>query len=110
MASILSTGLLVLLGSSTVASADDADVPVKRAGGKDLGLIELVGGDGDDTELIGIDYRVQDGRLHGVGNGGGVFVLSLATAVGTFISELTVALDGTRFGVDFNPPPTGSAS
>ena len=65
--------------------------------------IEIQGGDGDDTELIGIDYRVQDGRLYGVGNGGGVFVIDTSTAVATFVNELTVALAGTSFGVDFNP-------
>ena len=70
---------------------------------RDLGEIEIDGGDGDDTELVGIDYRVQDGRLYGVGNGGGVFVIDTNTAVATFVNELTVALDGTSFGVDFNP-------
>jgi hypothetical protein len=70
---------------------------------RDLGEIEIVGGDGDDTELVGIDYRVQDGRLYGVGNGGGVFVIDTSTAVANFVNELTVALDGMSFGVDFNP-------
>ncbi|HEX2464340.1 MAG TPA: DUF4394 domain-containing protein [Thermoanaerobaculia bacterium] len=70
---------------------------------RDLGEIEIRGGDGDDTELIGIDYRVQNGLLYGVGNGGGVFVIDTNTAVATFVSELTVALLGTSFGVDFNP-------
>jgi hypothetical protein len=70
---------------------------------RDLGSIEIVGGDGDDTELIGIDYRVQDGRLYGVGNGGGVFVIDTTTAVASFVNELTVALAGTNFAVDFNP-------
>ena len=60
----------------------------------------LVGGD---TSLIGIDYRVQDGKLYGVGNGGGVYTLSTSNAVATFVNRLSVALSGTSFGVDFNP-------
>ncbi|MEW1585761.1 DUF4394 domain-containing protein [Micromonospora vinacea] len=53
--------------------------------------------------LIGIDFRVQDGQLYGVGNNGGVYTLNTRTAAATKISQLTVALNGTSFGVDFNP-------
>jgi hypothetical protein len=56
-----------------------------------------------DTRLIGIDYRVQDGKLYGVGNAGGVYTLSVSDARATKVSQLTVALTGTSFGVDFNP-------
>ncbi len=36
--------------------------------------LSFVGGFvGADTELIGIDYRVQNGLLYGVGNKGGVY-------------------------------------
>lgn len=58
---------------------------------------------GGDTALVGIDFRVQDGALYGVGNGGGVYVLDTATGAATFVNQLTVALEGTAFGVDFNP-------
>jgi hypothetical protein len=120
--SILIAALVVTVGADRAARADDFEFSVgMRVYGltddghlvrfrsiaprfsRDLGLIDLQGGDGDDTALVGIDFRVQDGRLYGVGNGGGVFVINLATAVATFVNELTVALDGTRFGVDFNP-------
>ena len=56
-----------------------------------------------DTGLIGIDYRVQDGLLYGVGNAGGVYTLDTMTAAATLVSTLTVPLNGTAFGVDFNP-------
>ena len=56
-----------------------------------------------DTALVGIDFRVQDGLLYGVGNAGGVYKLDTAHATATLINRLTVALDGTSFGVDFNP-------
>jgi hypothetical protein len=56
-----------------------------------------------DTALIGIDYRVQDGNLYGVGNAGGVYLIDARTAVATFVNRLSVPLSGTSFGVDFNP-------
>lgn len=55
-----------------------------------------------DTELVGIDHRVQDGRLYGVGDAGGVYTLDDGGAA-TKVKQLTVGLDGTHFGVDFNP-------
>ncbi|MCG5471789.1 DUF4394 domain-containing protein [Micromonospora sp. LAH09] len=64
-----------------------------------IGTVDLPG-----TEnLVGIDYRVQDGRLYGVGSSGGIFTLSTSNATATKVSQLTVALSGSFFGVDFNP-------
>jgi hypothetical protein len=56
-----------------------------------------------DTALIGIDFRVQDGLLYGVGNGGGVYRLDTSNATATLVNNLSVALEGASFGVDFNP-------
>jgi Domain of unknown function (DUF4394) len=56
-----------------------------------------------DYMLVGIDFRVQDGQLYGVGNGGGIYTIDTNTAVATMVSQLTVGLDGQSFGVDFNP-------
>lgn len=58
---------------------------------------------GGDSHLVGIDYRVQDGKLYGVGDKGGVYTLSTKTAAATFVLRLSVGLEGTNFGVDFNP-------
>jgi Domain of unknown function (DUF4394) len=59
---------------------------------------------GGDTSLIGIDFRVQDGMLYGVGNAGGVYTIDTTTAAATLVNTLTVPLTpGTFFGVDFNP-------
>ncbi|TQK18610.1 uncharacterized protein DUF4394 [Microbacterium sp. SLBN-154] len=65
---------------------------------KPVGAITGLSGD---SRLIGIDYRVQDGLLYGVGDLGGVYTLAGATA--TKVSQLTIAPSGTNFGVDFNP-------
>lgn len=56
-----------------------------------------------DTTIVGMDFRVQDGLLYGVGDGGGIYTIDTATGGTTLVSALTVALDGTSFGVDFNP-------
>lgn len=67
---------------------------------KSVGVITgLVG----DTTIVGIDFRVQNGELYGVGNAGGIYIIDPATAAATLDSQLTVALSGTTFGVDFNP-------
>ena len=75
----------------------DADSPGRT---RNVGKVKnLVG----DQSLVGIDFRVQDGKLYGVGNHGGVYVFEPNSAVPTLVNRLTVALDGTSFGVDFNP-------
>ncbi|MFJ6725931.1 DUF4394 domain-containing protein [Streptomyces sp. NPDC091281] len=66
-----------------------------RALGKVAGLA-------GDKRLVGIDFRVQNGKLYGVGDKGGVYTLS-TKARATKVSQLTVALSGSAFGVDFNP-------
>jgi hypothetical protein len=68
---------------------------------KQLGHVS--GFTGSDTALVGIDFRVQDGLLYGVGNAGGVYTVDTTTAVLTFVNQLTVPLSGSAFGVDFNP-------
>ena len=68
---------------------------------KEIGAVQ--GLSGSDTALVGIDFRVQDGKLYGVGNGGGVYTIDTETAQAQFVNALTVPLTGTSFGVDFNP-------
>ncbi|GAA2430673.1 DUF4394 domain-containing protein [Actinomadura vinacea] len=60
----------------------------------------------NDTFLIGTDVRVQNGALYVVGNHGGIYTVSLSSGTEgslTKVSQLTVDLKGTNFGVDFNP-------
>ncbi|MET9926578.1 MULTISPECIES: DUF4394 domain-containing protein [unclassified Streptomyces] len=56
-----------------------------------------------DTELVGIDFRVQDTKLYGVGDKGGIYTLNTRNAKATKVSQLTVAPAGKFFGADFNP-------
>lgn len=57
----------------------------------------------EDTKLVGIDFRVQDTELYGVGDQGGIYTLDTGNAKAVKVSQLTVALTGEYFGVDFNP-------
>ncbi|MDO0932979.1 DUF4394 domain-containing protein [Streptomyces sp. DG2A-72] len=56
-----------------------------------------------DTKLVGIDYRVQNGKLYGVGDRGGIYTVREIGAKATKVGRLSVALQGQSFGVDFNP-------
>jgi hypothetical protein len=46
---------------------------------------------------------LQDGKLYGVGDRGGIYTISTRNASAVKVSQLTVALNGRFFGVDFNP-------
>ncbi|MET0997972.1 MAG: DUF4394 domain-containing protein [Marmoricola sp.] len=84
-----------LAGGKTLVAFDLAKPGRPAGSGKVTGLT-------GDTSLVGIDFRVQDKQLYGVGDAGGVYTLS-SKAKATKVSQLTVALSGSRFGVDFNP-------
>ncbi|MFF0558080.1 DUF4394 domain-containing protein [Streptomyces sp. NPDC004266] len=56
-----------------------------------------------DTELVGIDLRVQNEKLYGVGDKGGVSILNTTDAKAGKVSQPAVAPAGTAFGVDFGP-------
>jgi hypothetical protein len=70
---------------------------------------DITGFVNDETTLIGIDVRVQDGLLYGVGNKGVIYTITVnpdptySYVDLTKVSQLGVALSGTTFGVDFNP-------
>jgi hypothetical protein len=70
--------------------------------------VKNVTGLSGDTAFVGVDFRVQDGLLYGVGNKGGIYTIGIPTAgvpaaITTKVSQLQIALSGTNFGVDFNP-------
>jgi len=70
--------------------------------GQAQGGVKVSGLQGDAT-LIGIDYRVQNNQLYGVGDKGGIYTIDPQNGQSTKVSQLSVALDGKFFGVDFNP-------
>jgi hypothetical protein len=56
-----------------------------------------------DSTLVGIDFRPATAALYGVGNAGGIYTIDQQTAAASKVSQLSVGLDGSSFGVDFNP-------
>ncbi|WP_306213813.1 DUF4394 domain-containing protein [Actinoplanes sp. RD1] len=69
-----------------------------------LDWVRNVTGLSTDTALIGLDFRVQDGLLYGVGNKGGIYTISITNAGAlTKVSQLAATLTGTNFDIDFNP-------
>ncbi|MCD9901946.1 DUF4394 domain-containing protein [Streptomyces sp. MT29] len=72
----------------------------RPAGASAIGKVSGLRGD---TKVVGIDFRVQNEKLYGVGDKGGVYTLDTADARAVKVSQLTVALSGKQFGVDFNP-------
>jgi hypothetical protein len=65
--------------------------------------IGTISGLSGDTRIVGIDVRPATGELYGLGDAGGIYTLSLSDATATFKAQLSVALDGDLFDVDFNP-------
>lgn len=117
------------LGMATVAlpavSASEGEHKAKKAGASKLHVVGLakggtalvkfkagspekvkwignVRGMSGDTKLVGIDYRVQDSALYGLGNSGGIYKFT-GKKKAQKVSQLTVALQGTKFDIDFNP-------
>ncbi|MDX3523193.1 DUF4394 domain-containing protein [Streptomyces scabiei] len=120
---VVVTSASLMLGAPGTASAGPAAVPSLRAFGISgdgtlmatfttdrpdvLNWVRAVVGLSGDTALVGIDFRVQNGVLYGVGNKGGIYTIKIPTGtqdvVVTKVSQLQYALTGTQFGVDFNP-------
>ena len=74
-----------------------------------------IGGLQAGENVLGIDIRPADGALYGVGSTGRIYTIDPTTAAATAKSTLAAdttdntnpfaALDGTDFGVEFNPVP-----
>lgn len=54
-------------------------------------------------EVIGMDFRPADGSLVALGSFGNLYSLNTMNGMATYMSTLTEALNGTKFGVNFNP-------
>lgn len=110
---VLATGALLAapLSAASAQSAADLDVIGLLDGNRLVqfqtddtrtSVSSAITGLTGDVSLVGIDYRVQNGLLYGVGNAGGLYTL-VPTGAATKVGQLSVALSGANFGVDFNP-------
>lgn len=75
-----------------------------QAPGALLGTVPVTGLNAGDS-LVGIDVRPATGALFGLGSSGRLYTINPATGAATAGPQLSVALSGTSFGVDFNPVP-----
>ena len=55
--------------------------------------------------IVGMDVRPANGMLYALANSGRLYTINSATAAATVGQTVSAALDGTAFGVDFNPVP-----
>lgn len=56
------------------------------------------------ASMVGIDFRPSNGRLYGVGSDNKVYTINRTTGVSTAVgSGFTSSLNGTSFGMAFNP-------
>ncbi len=87
-----------LTAGGTKLAAFDTERPSQVWSGRLLsGLVE-------DTRLVGIDFRVQDGKLYGLGDLGGIYVLDVKKSKAYLQERPRVALDGSEsYDIDFNP-------
>lgn len=112
------TALAVGGGIAVISPAGAATIPKTGLGlssnGKNLTIFDLRTGKrtkalgqakglSTDTRLVGIDHRPADNLFYGVGNSGGVYRINSGNGNVTKVSQLSVPLAGTYFGVDFNP-------
>ncbi len=72
----------------------------KPGGATRIGPVTGLSGD---TRLVGIDFRPATSELWGLGDAGGLYAINASNGQATFRSLLSVPLEGSGFGVDFNP-------
>src|SRR5262245_28409861 len=63
---------------------------------------------GQGETLVGIDFRARNNLLYGVSSASRIYTINTSTGAATAIgtAAFTPALNGTSFGVDFNPVPS----
>ena len=75
-----------------------------------VGAATAITGLGAGEDVVGIDVRPATGQLYGVtkkadDSTGRVYVIDPATGAASLVTTTPFALNGTDFGVDFNPVP-----
>lgn len=112
-AALAAGGSLACIGSANAATVPKTAIGLS-SNGKNMSVFDLqtglrtkalgqATGLVGDVRLVGIDHRPADHKLYGVGDKGGVYVINRSNAVVRKVSQLSVALEGKNFGVDFNP-------
>lgn len=106
-------GTLAAVGSAGAATAPKTALGLS-SNGKNLSIFDLTTakrtkalgkakGLVGDTKLVGIDERPADHKAYGVGDKGGIYLIHRGNGNVRKVSQVSVALEGAHFGVDFNP-------
>ena len=66
-------------------------------------LTTITGLEGTNQRILAIDTRPTNGLIYGVSTDSKLYTLDAATGVATKVGNLSIALNGTAFGFDFNP-------
>ncbi|MCZ2497723.1 DUF4394 domain-containing protein [Xylophilus sp. Kf1] len=93
----------VAIGDAIAITTSGRVVSFNRATPATLVSNLAVRGLGTNERLVGIDVRPSNNTVYAVSSLGGIFTLDATTGTLTRASSLSVALQGTAFGVDFNP-------
>lgn len=107
-------GLLAAAGLVSMTSAANADVAygvtqqqrlirfdTATPGTIDLGV--AISGLASNESIQGIDFRPNQGLLYGLGSQNNLYTINITSGAATFVSALSIPLDGASFGFDFNP-------
>ncbi|MGK2863781.1 MAG: DUF4394 domain-containing protein [Chitinophagaceae bacterium] len=53
--------------------------------------------------VLGIDFRPVNGQIYALGSNSRLYTINTSSGAATFVATLSIALNGTSFGFDFNP-------
>lgn len=112
-AALTAGGIVAVIGSASAATIPRTALGLS-SNGKNLTIFDLRTGKrtkalgqatglSGDVRLIGIDQRPANHKFYGVGDKGGVYIINRGNGDVRKVSQLSVALDGKYFGIDFNP-------
>ena len=90
-------------GDTVAVTASGRVISFNRAAPSTLSTSGVVQGLAIGETLVGIDTRPADGLIYAVSTTGRIFTLDPVSGALTFKAQLSTALAGTQFGVDFNP-------
>ncbi|HEX8323279.1 MAG TPA: DUF4394 domain-containing protein [Tepidisphaeraceae bacterium] len=111
---LAATGLLLVIGSAQAEiiyglTSDNTLFNFDSATPNDIDNGAFITGLNATETVIGIDFRPSNGQLYGLTNQNRIFTIGTTPSVNfgtaTFVSTLSAPLNGTSFGIDFNPVP-----
>lgn len=96
MVPVKAENLVVVTTQNTVLSFDSTTPSITTVPVNVTGL-------SSGESIVGIDRRPANGLIYGVSSANRIYTINATTGAATFVSTLSTPLNGTSFGVDFNP-------